>query len=81
MLKSLPASQRLTRKIFAALEETGEAALIGKGWGNLGVIEVRCTADASAHRAVQDVGTAAVQKPLLLRVSAGLDMCSKQLEI
>ncbi|KAK9803534.1 hypothetical protein WJX73_005456 [Symbiochloris irregularis] len=31
--------EKLTRKIFAALKETGEAALIGKGWGNLGVIE------------------------------------------
>lgn len=33
--------QKLTRKIYRALEETGESALIGKGWGNLGKIEVR----------------------------------------
>ena len=32
--------QKLTRKIYRALAETGESALIGKGWGNLGVIEV-----------------------------------------
>lgn len=31
--------QKLTRKIYRALAETGEAAIIGKGWGNLGVIE------------------------------------------